>query len=539
MPYDNIGLSSILAFTGVSFTDINAQEYPLDTLTELTLDSRQTNKNAVFIAIYGHQSSGHAFLENAANRACKLALIETKQANENGHINVKHFAAKSTLVCISIYKLADKLADIAYRFYADINQDFDEQTLPSVTAITGTNGKTSVASLIAQLASLCGQESASIGTLGVNKYVAGKQLKLAETINTTPDIITLISTLSRLQKAGCKQVTLEASSHGLEQNRLQKLNVKCAVFTNLTQDHLDYHHTMEAYGKAKRRLLKVTGLRTVILNADDVQSISWQADINEQQDIFWYSLRPLNKTQLGCWASDISYSTGGIHFSLHAKFSAYALSAPIDVKLIGAFNVSNLLAAITALLAQQFSFSDIQVALSQISAVAGRMELFDSAKASLLVDYAHTPDALKQALIAARVHTKGQLSCIFGCGGDRDKSKRAVMGEVAVQYADNIILTQDNSRSEDPLQIIADIKNGASSLSSVQTLSVVLDREQAILHAWQSSNKDDMILVAGKGHEDYIEINNKRIEYNERQVVSMLASRSLSADDVVYTRGNK
>lgn len=535
----NQGLSRMFSFIGVAPTDLNIQEYPTDAIINLTLDSRQTNKSTAFIAIYGSQTSGHAFLEQAANNGCKLALIETNKANENGHVKQKQFAAKSSLVCILVYKLSDKLADIAYCFYEDESQNSTVQVFPSVTAITGTNGKTSVASLFAQLSSLCHQKSASIGTLGVNEYCLGEQSKLSETINTTPDIISLISTLSHLQKRGCKRVALEASSHGLEQNRLHKLNVNCAVFTNLTQDHLDYHHTMEAYGKAKRKLLKVTGLTTVILNADDVESLNWQADTTDKQAVYWYSLSPLDKNRMGCWASDVTYSTSGIHFTLHAKFPLFNQLARVSVKLIGAFNVANLLASVTALLTQQFSFSDLKAAIGQLCPVPGRMELFESAKASLLVDYAHTPDALKQALIAARVHTNGQLSCIFGCGGDRDNSKRAIMGAVAVKYADSIVLSQDNSRNEDPLQIIADIKKGMGLLTPQQKLYVELDREQAILHAWQSSQKSDMILVAGKGHEDYIEINNTRIAYNERQVVAALADSSLAFEHATHSNGGE
>lgn len=539
MQRNNFGLASMLSCIGIAPIDFTSQDYTFDTLTELTLDSRQANQNTVFLAVYGSQTSGHSFLESAADAGCKIALVETRQAHENGLIKLQQFTSESSLVCIYVHALGSILADIAYSFYSDNSEVSSAKKLPNITAITGTNGKTSVASLIAQLASLCDQKSASIGTLGVNKYSDGIQSKFADTINTTPDIITLISILSRLQKEGCKQVTLEASSHGLEQNRLQKLNVNCAVFTNLTQDHLDYHQTMEAYGKAKRELLKVSGITKVILNADDTQSQSWQAELIGKQEVFWYSLRQLDKNHMGCWASNINYSTAGIHFTLHAKFPSFDHTASIDAKLIGAFNVANLLAAVTALLAQKFSFSDIKGAITQLSSVAGRMELFENAKASLLVDYAHTPDALKQALIAARVHTRGRLSCIFGCGGDRDTSKRALMGAIAVQYADNIVLTQDNSRSEDPLNIIADIKKGLSLLSPEQKLSVVLDREQAILSAWEGSQKDDMILVAGKGHEDYIEINNTRIDYNEREVVAALTNRHPVSDYVRQYKGGE
>lgn len=538
MPHDSNALLRVLSEIGFVQSGTHALGFPLGNFTELSLDSRRTNLETVFIAVYGSQTSGHSFLEQAASNGCRLALLETMQIDENGHSDIKHFATGASLYCIYVHDLANKLSDIAYSFYS--SQQISDHTLsPSVTAITGTNGKTSVAALIAQLASLCHQKSASIGTLGVNEYCNGKLLKLADTINTTPDIITLISTLSNLQKRACKLVTLEASSHGLEQNRLKNLRVKCAVFTNLTQDHLDYHHTMKAYAEAKRKLLNVSGLTTVILNADDAESDVWCDNIRQTQQTFWFSLSLLKPNLIGCWASDIVYTTRGIHFTLHARFPSYEQSASVELKLIGAFNLANILASVTALLAQQFSFADIKTAISLLSPVAGRMELFESAKASLVVDYAHTPDALKQALLAARIHTKGKLSCIFGCGGDRDTSKRAIMGEVAAQYADNIILTQDNSRGEDPMNIIADIKKGVDSIGEAQTLNVVLEREQAILQAWEASSKSDIIVVAGKGHEDYIEINNERIKYNEREVVSTLASQSYTDELSTHITGSE
>jgi UDP-N-acetylmuramoyl-L-alanyl-D-glutamate--2,6-diaminopimelate ligase len=537
MQHDNNALLRVLDVIGFVNSGPNILEIPLDSFTELSLDSRKTNMETVFIAVYGQHTSGHSFLEKAALNGCKLALLETMKKDENGYSDVMHFAEGSSLFCIHVHDLANKLSDIAYSFYC--RQHTSEPIkLPAVTAVTGTNGKTSVAALIAQLASLCHQKSASIGTLGVNEYCNGRLVKLADTINTTPDIISLISTLSRLQKRACKHVMLEASSHGLEQNRLNKLVVNCAVFTNLTQDHLDYHHTMQAYAEAKRKLLAVSGLTTVILNADDQESYVWQATLTNAQQPYWFSLLPLQPEQMGCWSSDIVYKTSGIEFTLHARLPSFEQSALLRLKLIGAFNLANTLASITALLAQEYSFSDITSVIAQLSPVAGRMELFESAKASLVVDYAHTPDALKQALLAARIHTKGRLSCVFGCGGDRDSSKRGIMGAVAAQYADNIILTQDNSRSEDPINIIADIKEGIASITSAPQLHIELDREQAILQAWKNSNKDDMIVVAGKGHEDYIEISNKRIKYNEREVVSALASRSFRDEVNTYFNGS-
>jgi UDP-N-acetylmuramoyl-L-alanyl-D-glutamate--2,6-diaminopimelate ligase len=493
-------------------------------INKITLDSRQADSNTLFLAIFGSQTSGHQYIDKAATNGCEFALLDTIESSKHGNVE-----RRNTITAIFVHDLHAKLADIAACFYLGKKmQEISCEDLPVLTAVTGTNGKTSVAALMAQLSDLCHRPCASIGTLGVNLFNNGKQHKLNDTLNTTPDIVTLIGTLASLKSQGCLSAVLEASSHGLAQNRLNKLTVGCAVFTNLSQDHLDYHATMDTYSHAKRQLLLAQGLNTVVLNADDKESLHWQSDAHGEQKIYWYSLNKLPTEKQGCWASDISYSNGGISFTLHAQFTAVKADKHVSAPLIGAFNVANLLAALTALLAQGLSFSALVKASQKISGVCGRMELFTSAKASLLVDYAHTPDALKQALLAARVHTQGQLTCIFGCGGNRDTSKRALMGNIATQYADSIVLTQDNSRNEEPADIIADIRSGMNTLKSGQTLDIELNRELAIAKTWQASNVKDLILVAGKGHEDYMEIKGKYIAYDEREVVRMLTATNMA-----------
>jgi UDP-N-acetylmuramoyl-L-alanyl-D-glutamate--2,6-diaminopimelate ligase len=541
MQQNNAKLKQVLSYLKVNLSGIGQGKFtPVSTLT---LDSRLADTSTLFLAIFGSQSSGHQYVDKAARNGCKLAFLDTNEQHQHGNVEERHIDEKHTITCLLVHNLHTKLADVAYCFYTGKNgQNQLINELPSITAITGTNGKTSVAALMAQMSSLCQQTCASIGTLGVNLFTNGKQQQIADTINTTPDIISLIGTLALLQSKGCKSVTLEASSHGLAQNRLSKLNVGCAVFTNLTQDHLDYHGTMHSYGHAKRQLLQAQGLRSVVLNADDNESLLWQKDARHAHKVYWFSLSKLNAEKEGCWASNISYSTKGISFTLHAKLFSFEAEKKITTPLIGMFNVANLMAAFTALLVQGLSFEALVKATHQISGVAGRMELFASIKASVLVDYAHTPDALKQALIAARVHTQGKLTCIFGCGGNRDASKRAIMGDIAQQYADNIVLTQDNSRNEDPTSIICDIQQGMRSLNSHQTLNIELDRERAITCAWQTSNASDMILVAGKGHEDYIEINGIRMAYNERDVVRMLTNSNVANPEAVnaqHARGRQ
>ncbi len=533
MPDDNAKLKQLLSYLKVNISSIGPRKRTH--ADKLTLDSRLADASTLFLAIFGSQSSGHQYVDKAAKNGCELAFLDTTEQHQHGNVEERCIGEKLAITCVFVHDLHSKLADIAYCFYTGTHgQNQSTSELPTITAITGTNGKTSVAALMAQLSSLCQQPCASIGTLGVNLFASGKQQKLADTINTTPDIISLIGTLALLQSKGCKSAVLEASSHGLAQNRLSKLNVDCAVFTNLTQDHLDYHGSMQSYSHAKRQLLLAQGLNKVVLNADDNESLQWQRDAHCDQEVYWFSLNELALEKKGCWASDISYSTKGISFTLHAKFLSFEAEKKISAPLIGMFNVANLIAALTALLAQGLPFEALVEATQKISGVAGRMELFSSHKASVLVDYAHTPDALKQALQAARVHTEGTLTCIFGCGGNRDKSKRAIMGGIAQKYADNIVLTQDNSRNEDLTSIIADIRTGIDTLANHQTLTVVLDREQAISRTWQMSNSSDMILVAGKGHEDYIEINDRRIAYNERDVVRVLTKSHVSNTGTVH-----
>lgn len=514
----------------------------INDLSHMTIDSRKLHENSIFIALFGIASDGHEFIPQAIDNGCRLILRDTKDKGQHGQINVVGSKNNGKTVVVSAHQLRDQLAAIASTFFVR-----DMQCLPSIIGVTGTNGKTSVAALIAQLASLTESpvrtktqnvelvttqgkdiatginkaKSGTIGTLGVNLYAQGKLSSLSTTINTTPDTLTLFEYLQQFTEKQCDVIALEASSHGLEQGRLNQVPINCAVFTNLTQDHLDYHHNMQDYAKAKRLLLKAQDLQYVVLNQDDQESQNWQVQIKPALTTLWYSTSSLIDEKQGCWASDIIYNTTGVEFMLHVRLHQRYQQVRLRSPLIGQFNVANLLAAITALLVQGYDLDELVHSVAHLSGVAGRMELFASKRASMLVDYAHTPDALKQALLAARVHTKGTLSCVFGCGGDRDKSKREIMGKIANDYADTIVLTQDNSRTEAPELIIDDIKKGIS--LQHKPLSIILDRKAAIAHAWKNSTQQDMIVVAGKGHEQYIEINNKRITYDEREYVQQIA----------------
>lgn len=489
----------------------------LDDLRMISLDSRETHQAAVFIAITGSQASGSEYIEDAYKRGCRLMLRQTNSQSEHLLLSkVEH--EQGSFVTLSIYALSEQLGAISGAFYGEFAQ-------LNAVAITGTNGKTSVANLYAQLVSMIDGPSASVGTLGVNCFKKGKAEFFKATINTTPDIVSLSTTFHELCQQQVNSVAIEASSHGLVQNRLANLSINTAIFTNLSQDHLDYHGNMQDYAAAKRQLLKAKNLQNVVLNADDPESLNWSQNTPANMNIFWYSLQEAhftnNKQAKGCWVSAISYTNNGSEFTLHSNWG----KARVKLGLIGEFNVANMLAAVTALLAQNYDFKLIVSHINKLIGVAGRMELFVSNRASILVDYAHTPDALKKALQAARLHTAHKLICVFGCGGDRDKAKRKIMGKIAYELADHVVLTQDNSRSEKPMHIIDDILKGFASKNHVE---IALDREQAIEMAWQQSSEEDMIVVAGKGHETYMEIAGKRIPYDERAAVQKIIANSIA-----------
>lgn len=516
------GKESLYNKIAEAFLGAKLPKNTINSITKMSLDSRKCDENSIFVAVLGSQNKGHDYIASAMANGCKLIFAQTQLAHENNKIELITINQAHALK-LNVFDLANNLGDVAKAFYP----------LPIThhcIAVTGTNGKTSVASLCAQLYQHIGKSSATIGTLGVQACIDGQLTTIDNTLNTTPDILSIFANTHALAAKGIHNICLEASSHGLTQNRVSHLPIATAIFTNLSQDHLDYHQDMQSYAKAKRKLLDVSGLRRIVLNADDPESLIWAQNKPEKVDVYWYwvsqdklSVDENNqyKGDKACWVSDIEYSNKGSQFLLHSSWGQRKVALP----LIGHFNIANVLGAVCALLANGENFDAIAAAINNLQGVAGRMELFINThaenKASILVDYAHTPDALKQALIAARAHTKGKLICVFGCGGDRDKTKRPLMGQIAMQYADSIYLTQDNSRSEPTRNIIKDIIAGIDDHNKVQIQS---DRKLAIAQAWHYSNENDMILVAGKGHEDYMESKGQRIDYDERAYVKALLS---------------
>mgnify|MGYP001179285603 CR=1 FL=1 len=484
----------------------------------LTLDSREVNTKLAFIAVKGHERDGREFIPQAISLGARVIMAQTDDSDAHGQMEMRDHS-----MIISIYQLPSLLSSIAGAFY-----DYPAQKMMTV-AVTGTNGKTSTVQLLTQLKDALGTRSASIGTLGSSIFEGEEtQWKTTPAANTTPDAIRMQYVLAEFVQSQVRHTAFEASSHALVQGRLGNVKTDIAVFTNLTRDHLDYHGSMEEYAKAKRLLLTQPGLSAVVLNANDKESENWDAYADKSIARVWTGIE--NDTKLVstyqqdgtsekakyCFARNTEYHDAGCRFEIQSSWGNALISLP----LFGAFNVSNVLSAIAVLLQQGERFEDVVNAVNAIKPVAGRMEVFTfNANANVVVDYAHTPDALEKVLDSARAHTEGKVWCVFGCGGDRDKGKRPLMGQAAEAGADKIIITTDNSRSEAAEAIAKEIMDGLYNPDSAVAIS---DRETAIRYCLDQAATDDIIIVAGKGHENYQIIGNETINYNEREVVAKL-----------------
>ncbi|ANB21464.1 MULTISPECIES: UDP-N-acetylmuramoyl-L-alanyl-D-glutamate--2,6-diaminopimelate ligase [Alteromonas] len=513
---------ALLAKFGIDAPDIRIEG--------LTLDSREVNTKIAFIAVKGHERDGRDFIPQAISLGARVILAQTDDSQAHGQLEMRDHS-----VIISLYQLPSMLSALAAAFY-----DYPALKMMTV-AVTGTNGKTSTVQLLTQLKDALGTRSASVGTLGSSVYEGeNTQWVTTAAANTTPDAIRLQYVLADFVQCEVRHTAFEASSHALVQGRLSQVKTDIAVFTNLTRDHLDYHGTMEEYAKAKRLLLDQPGLEAVVLNVNDSESQNWAnyldtnaakhkglerredkkpsvirvwAGFEPTEDIIATHKQPQDRH---CFATNVSYHSSGIRFDLVSSWG----TAPIELALFGSFNVSNALSAISCLLAQGERFENVVRIVNGLQPVPGRMEVFPvEGSASMVVDYAHTPDALEQVLKSAKTHTAGKVWCVFGCGGDRDKGKRPLMGAAAEQYADVIVITTDNSRSESPESIASDIKSG---LQRANDAVEEADREKAIRYCLENADKNDIIVVAGKGHEDYQIIGTQQTDYNERTVVARL-----------------
>jgi len=439
----------------------------------LSLDSRQVRPGEAFVALHGTRAHGIAFAAEAVARGAALVLAEAPA--------MAGFTPGVPVLWVD--DLHARLGEIAARFY-----DHPSRAL-RVVGVTGTNGKTSTVQLITQALSRLGHAAASIGTLGAGLYGG-----LDEGERTTPDAISVQRLLARFRDQGATHVAMEVSSHALEQGRVGAVDFEVAAFTNLTRDHLDYHGTMEAYGAAKAKLFAWPGLKAAAINVDDAFG-------RALADRLPADVRVLRTSAAGAAdvsAGAIATAAEGLAFELRTPWGEH----PIRSALLGRFNVSNLLAVVACLGALGEPFARIVEAVQTLAPVNGRMNRLggDGHHPLVVVDYAHTPDALEQALTALRSHCAGRLICVFGCGGERDAGKRPQMGAIAERLADVAIVTDDNPRGEDGDAIVAQIRAGMQRQATVER-----DRAAAIGMAIAQAGADDVVLIAGKGHETYQE----------------------------------
>ncbi|MAV73849.1 MAG: UDP-N-acetylmuramoyl-L-alanyl-D-glutamate--2,6-diaminopimelate ligase [Halieaceae bacterium MED-G27] len=453
------------------------------TPADVALDSRLVEAGDLFVAVPGIDGDGRHFVEGALGAGASSVLAEASDFESNDPR------------VIAIPNLRAYCGLIARRFYRNPSSDM------TLTAVTGTNGKTSVTDYIAQLLRLLGQPAGIIGTLG-SRLVSGE---ISDAVNTTPDIFTLSRTLDQWRDDSIQYVALEASSHALAQHRLDGLSIHTGVFTNLTRDHLDYHGSIDAYCDAKLALFRDFDLAKAVYNADDAMSA--QVASIAQCPALGISLTDSSADILVALEAEDSQ---GLRAKLHSPYGTEHLDLPLH----GTFNAFNVAAAIATLVGMGFSFSELCSASHQLHPVAGRMELVgQGAVPRVVVDYAHTPDALQRAMLGLRSSVSGKLWVVFGCGGDRDTGKRPIMGRIAEQYADCVIVTNDNPRHESPQQIAEDIVSGCLESPAIQ-----LDRAAAIHHAILNADDDDTILIAGKGHEPYQLVAGRRLPFSDGDV---------------------
>jgi UDP-N-acetylmuramoyl-L-alanyl-D-glutamate--2,6-diaminopimelate ligase len=463
-PMAPMTLSELLAESGDAGA---AGDVPV---TGLALDSRLLEPGDCFIALAGAREHGIRYAGAVA--AAGAAAILADDVDVPPHVGIP---------VIRVAGLRRQLGSIAARFYGYPSRQM------RVIAVTGTNGKTTVAHLCADALRTLHGQCAYFGTLGTGLFGA-----LTPGANTTPDPVLLQRGLAGLRATGCGDVALEASSHALDQGRLNGLEVGVAIFTGLSHDHLDYHGSFEAYGRAKQRLFAHAGLHTAVINVDDDYAPQIVAAVTPGVRVMTYSAQAAGP-RADFQAEAIDCDGRGSRVRVRTPAGVATLDSP----LVGDFNVQNLLAALGALLAVGTPLAAAEQALSKARPVRGRMELACTAPC-VYVDYAHSPDSLERVLATLRRLTRGRLICVFGCGGDRDVAKRPLMGAIAERDADHVIVTSDNPRSEDPREIARQILAG---MRNPVAATVELDRAAAIARAVAEAGPDDAILVAGKGHE--------------------------------------
>jgi len=459
-------------------------------INDLHLDSRQVGSGDVFIALAGAQSHGMCYANQAAAQGAVAVIYDPEQALPDLIDNPWQ------LPVLAVPGVATRLGELASQFYGAPSEDM------TVVGVTGTNGKTSTAHFIAQSWQRHAGHAGMIGTIG-----AGPIQSLVESERTTPDALSLQRCFAGLSSQQIELVAMEVSSHALSQGRCDTVQFDIGVFTNLSRDHLDYHGDMASYAAAKRQLFSDFGLRFAVINGDDPTGRQWIKDFSSDLQVLSYGF---DGDDLDVRGKVLRTDSEGLHFELRTPWGEATIASP----LLGPFNIMNLMAAAAVMGIQGVPFPRLTSQLELMQPVPGRMVRLggETGHPLVVVDYAHTPDALQQVLQSLRSHCAGRLICVFGCGGDRDQGKRPQMGAIAEQLADRVIVTNDNPRGEDAGAIIDQVITG---MSDSGRCHVEPDRAQAIRWAIAGAGAEDLVLIAGKGHENYQEQGNGIVPFND------------------------
>lgn len=459
----------------------------------ISVDSRKLGEEFAFVALKGEASNGRDFIGQAIASRASVILMDSDDGAWAGKIDTPALVIPG-LRCL--------LGRIAARFYGHPSHG------ALVLGVTGTNGKTTVAWLLTEALEAIGKKPALIGTLG-----AGPVDQLSATGFTTPEPVELQRLLRELRDEGFNAVCMEVSSHGIDQCRVEGVEFDGAVYTNLSRDHLDYHGDMGKYAAVKSRFFSSEDLSFTVLNRDDDYVDTMRSRISKNVRVIEYGLSQGDIHVL----EELPSPTG-----LQLLLSTPTGECRINTRLIGRFNIYNLLAVVATLVGLDVALSDIESLAPELYSAPGRMEVFGGESSPLIVvDYAHTPDALKQVLIAVREHTQGRLWCVFGCGGDRDKGKRPIMGVMAEKYADVVVVTDDNPRGEDSQVIAADIVAGMK-----QQPKIIQDRRLAIEWVVSQAESPDSVVIAGKGHESVQLVGDRSLPFSDQLVVTELLGRA-------------
>lgn len=501
-----IDLSSLLAEWGITV--------PALSVCGLELDSRRIGPGQAFIAVGGQRQHGLEHARQALERGARAVLYDPEGAPAEP-LAALHDPARPA---IAVPRLQERLGALADAFYASPSARLD------VVGVTGTNGKTSTTHYLSQALSP-EHPCAVLGTVGW-----GWPDRLHASSHTTPDPLSLHRTLAALVGEGARAVAMEVSSHALLQGRVAGVRFRGAVYTNITRDHLDYHGSLESYAAAKLRLLHAEGLTFAAVNLDDGWAGRCIDEAPATFPILGYTRRDAPEQASRCAGllvvRDVVLRRDGVGFD--AEYGGHR--ARVHAQVIGAFNVENLAASLTALLGLGMDLETAAARLSRVAPVPGRMELFRGERggATLVVDYAHTPDALDKALTSLRILCPGRLWVVFGCGGERDRGKRPQMGAIAERLADVVVLTDDNPRHERGEDIIQDILQG---IRHGQAVRVERDRRRAISAAYAEAAADDWILVAGKGHEMDQQVGDHRFAFSDREVARQVVRADGNHED--------